>query len=131
MRISDWSSDVCSSDLKRARLLVAAQQGASEMNPPKIAVAIATAGRRDTVTGVIERLALQTHRPDFIAICPARPDDVDRDSIAAAAPGVLYAEGPVGLCAQRNALLRFLRDADIVMFIDDDFVMGSDRKSTR
>src|SRR3546814_9877358 len=48
-----------------------------------------------------------------------------RDSIAAAAPGVLYAEGPVGLCAQRNALLRFLRDADIVMFIDDDFVMGS------
>src|SRR3546814_2961703 len=100
MRISDWSSDVCSSDLKRARLLVAAQQGASEMNPPKIAVAIATAGRRDTVTGVIERLALQTHRPDFIAICPARPDDVDRDSIAAAAPGVLYAEGPVGLCAQ-------------------------------
>lgn len=96
------------------------------MSPPTIAVAIATAGRRETVTGVVRRLLNQTHEPDFIAICPARTEDADRPALAAIRPELSYAEGPVGLCAQRNALLGHLKDADIVLFIDDDFVMGPD-----
>jgi hypothetical protein len=86
----------------------------------RIAVAIATAGRRDFVTGVVTRIAAQTRAPDFIAVCPARPEDIDRPALAAM--GVRFAEGPIGLCAQRNALLRHLVDADIVLFLDDDFV---------
>lgn len=94
------------------------------MGSPSIAVAIATTGRRETVTGVVQRLANQSHPPDFIAICPAKPDDVDRESLTAADPRVTYAQGPIGLCAQRNALLAHLARADIVLFLDDDFVMA-------
>ena len=94
------------------------------MSAVRIAVAIATAGRRDFVTGVIARIAGQSRSPDFIAVCPARPDDVDRAALSGM--GVTVTEGPMGLCAQRNALFRHLEQADIILFLDDDFVMAAD-----
>ena len=93
------------------------------MGALKIAVAIATAGRRDYVTGVAKRIARQTRAPDMIAVCPARPDDADAPALAEL--GVSIAHGPMGLCAQRNALFRHLDQADIILFLDDDFVMAS------
>jgi GT2 family glycosyltransferase len=33
-------------------------------------------------------------------------------------------EAPVGLCAQRNMLIRALPDVDVILFLDDDFVMA-------
>lgn len=96
------------------------------MGSPTIAVAIATAGRPETVSGVVQRLAYQSYHADFIAICPAKPQDVDKEALAATGLPLSYAEGPVGLCAQRNKLLSHLGKADIVLFIDDDFLMAPD-----
>lgn len=94
--------------------------------PPSIAIAIATAGRRDTLTGVMAELSSQTAQADRIMVCPAKPDDADRDALGRLSLGIEFVDGPVGLCAQRNALMQALSDMDVVLFLDDDFVMGPD-----
>ena len=89
-----------------------------------IAVAYATTGRRDTLTDTVKALLHQRRMPDAVGICPGKPDDVDRVALAALALGVIYAQAPIGLCAQRNALLDLFGNADIVVFLDDDFIMA-------
>ena len=61
--------------------------------------------------------------PDRVAICPARPEDADVEALALLPFQVDVVRSPVGLCAQRNALMRHLSDVDIVLMLDDDFVM--------
>jgi hypothetical protein len=92
--------------------------------PLSIAVAIATAGRRETLTPVLGEIASQRCLPDHITICPAKAEDADRAALSRLPFAIDYATGPVGLCAQRNALMRLLADVDIILFLDDDFVMG-------
>lgn len=90
----------------------------------RIAVAIATTGRPLILTETLRELARQTLPPTLVAICPAMPDDVDREAIAALGLSVLYATGDKGASAQRNALLRVMPDVDIVLFLDDDFFVA-------
>lgn len=87
----------------------------------KIAVAIATSGRRDVLTQTILFLNRQTLKPDELLVCPAKPADVDLEGIAAYDGEVRVISGPVGLPHQRNALMA-ASDADIMLFLDDDFL---------
>ncbi|WP_116091293.1 glycosyltransferase family 2 protein [Sphingomonas crusticola] len=93
------------------------------MKQPSIAVAIATAGRRETLTDILGELGSQQRLPDRIAVCPARPEDADRNALERLPFLVEMVSSPIGLCAQRNALLHMLSDVDIVLMLDDDFVM--------
>ena len=94
--------------------------------PLSIAVAIATAGRRELIADIVGEIGRQRRLPDRIAICPARPDDIDRDALATLALPLTIVEAPIGLCAQRNGLMRALGDVDVILFLDDDFVMAPD-----
>jgi len=47
----------------------------------KIAVGIATTGRREVLTRTIDLLAHQTRLPDSLVICPVSPEDVDVASL--------------------------------------------------
>ncbi|MGD9481582.1 glycosyltransferase family 2 protein [Shinella sp. G-2] len=86
-----------------------------------IAVAIATAGRRDILTQTIVFLNNQTRKPDEFFVCPARPEDVDVEGLSAYEGTVEVLPGPVGLPHQRNVLIAACK-ADIIVFFDDDFL---------
>jgi len=91
----------------------------------RIAVGIATAGRRDVVRQTIGFLRNQTRLPDLLVACPLAADKVtDRDFPDFPFP-VVVTTGPVGLCAQRNAILAKAADCDLIVFFDDDFIAES------
>jgi hypothetical protein len=91
----------------------------------KIAVGIATAGRRDVVQQTIGFLRNQTRLPDLLVACPLASDKLsDRDFPGFPFP-VVVTSGPVGLCAQRNAILAKAIECDLIVFFDDDFIAES------
>ena len=86
----------------------------------KIAVAIASLGRPETVAEVLSRLRIQTRQPDIIILSVTSegdlPSDLDRT-------GVHVIIGEKGLCAQRNRVLEYMvNDYDFLVFYDDDYV---------
>lgn len=93
----------------------------------RLVVGIATAGRREVVSDLVERLQHQTRLPDEIIVCPAAPDDVDATLGDRGLPfEFTIASGDRGLPAQRNGILRVSTEADIVLFFDDDFIPADD-----
>lgn len=96
------------------------------MPDPRLVVCIATTGRPAILTETLRDVARQTRRPDAVFVCPAKDGDVEGAALAALDLGIEFVRGSVGLPRQRNALLRACRDADIVLFIDDDFLLAED-----
>ncbi|MFZ5890680.1 MAG: glycosyltransferase family 2 protein [Myxococcota bacterium] len=91
-----------------------------------VVVGIATAGRREQLALTLRVLARQRQKPERVLVCPAAPEDFD-DSQANDLPfPVQIVTGPRGLCAQRNAILRACRDADLLFLFDDDFYPACD-----
>jgi GT2 family glycosyltransferase len=91
----------------------------------KVAIAIATAGRRDVLTDTVLFMANQRRPPDEFLICPARPEDADVETLRACHPQITIVSAPTGLCHQRNAIMA-ASEADIVVFFDDDFLPAPD-----
>lgn len=89
-----------------------------------LAVCIATTGRPTVLTETLRDVAAQTRRPDRILVCPAKPDDVDPAGLAAVPLRIEVEFGGAGLAAQRNTLLRAADSADVILFIDDDFLLA-------
>jgi GT2 family glycosyltransferase len=87
----------------------------------KIAVGIATAGRRQLLSQTISLLAEQTRPPDRLVICPVAADDVDELSLRNFAGSTVIASGSIGLPAQRNRILASVTGADVIVFFDDDY----------
>jgi hypothetical protein len=92
----------------------------------KIAIGIATAGRRDGLSETVDYLRRQTRMADTLYICPAGEDDLDTACLDGFPCPTQVLRGPRGLPAQRNAILRALGDEDIVLFIDDDYLPAPD-----
>ncbi len=91
----------------------------------RLYVAIATIGRPETVSRVVQWLGRQTRPADGVVVSATKPGDVER--LASLAPGVECVFSEPGLCRQRNRALQVLRErADIVIFLDDDFVPRPD-----
>src|SRR3546814_7396171 len=93
MRISDWSSDVCSSDLVRKRLLVgrcrvAGNLAIGRMAGPCLDLLIATSGFREaprcrlpeTMCGAFFQARLVAPLPEFVAEALAAVGLADRKS---------------------------------------------------
>jgi GT2 family glycosyltransferase len=97
----------------------------SAMARLSIAVGIATAGRAATVAETLAELSLQQRLPDRIVVSTASPEDVPPD---ASAPGMAIETvlGDRGSSKQRNTILDMLGQEDVVLFIDDDFLMAPD-----
>jgi GT2 family glycosyltransferase len=87
----------------------------------RIAVGIATAGRRLILAETLVELARQTRSPEAVLICPAAADDFDASQAAKLPFPVQIVEGSRGSSAQRNAILDAAQQFDVVMFFDDDF----------
>ena len=87
----------------------------------RIAVGIATVGRASTVVKTIAELYAQKRLPDEIIVCA--PTAADVEGVERCHPQVRILRGPCGLGAQRNEIIRNSRGNDVVLFIDDDFVV--------
>ncbi|RKE77547.1 glycosyltransferase [Rhizobium sp. AG855] len=86
-----------------------------------LAVAIATAGRRDILTETIAFMNNQIRQPDEFLVCPARFEDVDVEGVRGLNGVVQIVEGAVGSSHQRNAMIE-ASNADVMVFFDDDFL---------
>lgn len=87
----------------------------------KIAVGIASAGRRTILSSTIDLIARQSRPPDSLVICLATPDDLDTHAIDHLPFSTTVRIGKRGLTAQRNQILSVAIDADVIVFFDDDF----------
>ncbi|MBV1833300.1 glycosyltransferase [Novacetimonas pomaceti] len=89
----------------------------------RITIGIATSGRPEILRETVAQLRRQTHPAQQILICaPTAQDMAGLDSSA----GVTLLQGPRGLAHQRNVLLDHARDANIIVFFDDDFLADPD-----
>jgi GT2 family glycosyltransferase len=91
----------------------------------KIAIGIATAGRKEVLSETIGVIARQSRMADELMICPAKDDDLDPRCLDDYPGRFRVCKGPVGLTSQRNALIE-ATDADVLVFFDDDFLPSRD-----
>ncbi len=91
--------------------------------PLKITVGIASAGRRDILSSILPNIANQTRKPDEIVVCLSSPEDIDPSCLRNLDFPVRVLICERGLCRQRNRILDGIQDADVVLFLDDDFLM--------
>lgn len=91
-----------------------------------IVVGIATAGRREVLSETLLHLTRQTQRPDAIFVCPSAPDDVDEVFAQALPIPITVVAGERGLTKQRNAILGSVGSAELLVFLDDDFLPRND-----
>ncbi|WP_137700408.1 glycosyltransferase family 2 protein [Marimonas lutisalis] len=95
-------------------------------NAPRIVVGIATLGRGDIVTQAVRDIARQQRLPDLVVVSGTSDTDFG------ALPGenlpfpLKLLTGPKGSCAQRNLILSHLTPADILLVMDDDFLLADD-----
>jgi len=89
-----------------------------------IAIGIATTGRRDILRDVFPYMLRQHRLPDEVIICAADKNDVDPAALDQSGLPVRVLFSERGLCRQRNQILRAASNADVVLFLDDDFLMA-------
>ena len=92
----------------------------------KLAVVIATTGRPHEAGQAARDLLRQTRLPDRVILSTAHPYDVDLHAISGIGLAVEIVMGRKGLTLQRNAALDLLAHENVVVFLDDDFVMADD-----
>ena len=95
----------------------AAQEGGKRL---RVAVGVATLGRNEVLVQALTRLKFQSRQADIIAICA--PNPLDLEGARECCPRIIELVGPHGLARQRNAIIDAVRDYDVLIFFDDDFV---------
>jgi GT2 family glycosyltransferase len=89
-----------------------------------VAVGIATAGRPHTLNQILWELTKQSRLPDVIVVCAS--SNADLGEIPLEFPAIVTLFAGRGLAQKRNAILRHLSDPDILIFLDDDFLVDRD-----
>jgi GT2 family glycosyltransferase len=87
----------------------------------RIAVGIATAGRRAILDYTLDLIGRQTRLPDALIVCPAVRGDLGEESLLNLPFSTSVRLGKRGLTAQRNQILAAATMADVIVFFDDDF----------
>jgi GT2 family glycosyltransferase len=90
----------------------------------RIGIAIATAGRADVLLQTIAFIGQQTRAPDAIFVCA--PSEADIAGLRSAYPKISCLLAPKGLPHQRNRLMDAASAIDVLLFLDDDFIMAPD-----
>ncbi|WJR81407.1 glucosyll transferase family 2 [Bradyrhizobium sp. NP1] len=92
----------------------------------KIAVGIATIGRRDILSQAVKVIAEQARLPDRLVISVVNEKDVDTEYLKQFPVAASVVQSAIGSAAQRNRIITELFDADVVVFFDDDFFPCND-----
>jgi GT2 family glycosyltransferase len=86
----------------------------------KVVVGIPTVGRALILCPSLAHLKNQSRPADRVIVCGTKAADVE--GAQAAMPGVTVLLAEAGLPRQRNAIIAACRDADVLIFFDDDFL---------
>jgi glycosyltransferase involved in cell wall biosynthesis len=89
----------------------------------RLAIGIPTRRRPSVLAETLHQITHQTRKPDRVIVCATDESDVEMQTSVAQGIEVLF--GSPGLPHQRNLILQKLDDCDIVLFLDDDFLMAS------
>ncbi|SDI39924.1 glycosyltransferase family 2 protein [Aliiruegeria lutimaris] len=92
----------------------------------RIVIGIPTAGRREILSDTVRHIQTQDRLPDLVILSVSEEDDIDREALRDLTFPVQIIVGPRGLSVQRNRILEQLEPSDILMFLDDDFLMEPD-----
>ncbi len=92
----------------------------------KVVIGIATAGRREQMPLTLAQIARQRLPPLWVTVCPAGPADFDASGAPPLPFPLAVVHGARGSCAQRNAILASCADADVIVFMDDDYYPAPD-----
>ena len=92
----------------------------------RIVVGIATTGRAEQMRLTLQQISRQEALPVRTVVCPASTEDFDPAIARELNYPLQTVIGPRGLCAQRNAIVRACTDADVIVFMDDDFYPAPD-----
>src|SRR5580700_11177835 len=91
----------------------------------KLGLVIASRGRPDILQRVLVNVLSQPRIPDDIVMSAVDPEDVPEVGQSAAKVQSIF--GRAGSSCQRNrGMLRLISAADVIIFIDDDFIVGDD-----
>jgi GT2 family glycosyltransferase len=93
-------------------------------NRLRVAVGIATAGRPHILSETVRELMKQKRPPDAIVVCAST--NADLGDISLEFPAIVTLFAGRGLAQKRNAILRHLSDVDVLIFLDDDFLVDPD-----
>jgi GT2 family glycosyltransferase len=92
-----------------------------------IVIGIATTGRAAIAAATVADICRQSRRPDRVVVSAAFSDDLAlEDASRREHIPVEVIIGTQGSAIQRNAILDLLEDEDVVLFLDDDFLMAPD-----
>ncbi|NOX40229.1 MAG: glycosyltransferase family 2 protein [Alphaproteobacteria bacterium] len=89
-------------------------------------VAIPTLGRREIVAKTVLKLAGQDRLPDLLILSVTSAVDADPSLFENLTFPVQIVSGKKGASAQRNRAMKELGENDILVFLDDDFLMAAD-----
>ncbi len=92
----------------------------------RLVVGIPTAGRPQIVAQTVRFLAHQTRQPDLVLLSVSDMGHTGGIETADLPFRVEVSLGGKGLSRQRNAILQQLGTDDLLMFLDDDFLMAPD-----
>lgn len=92
----------------------------------RIIVGIASMNRPDIVVDTVRAIAGQDVLPDMVMLSVTGPGDVDETRLKGLPFPVQVITGFKGLTFQRNRMIELLQPNDIMLFLDDDFLMSSD-----
>ena len=106
------------SNISQARGPMAASAGALHL-----VVGIPSTGRKEVLATTLRHLARQDRQPDAVVVCVWSPDDIDQSCLADLTCPSRVLMSPRGSCRQRNCILDAVPQADVVIFLDDDFLM--------
>lgn len=109
------------------------QFAANVRNPPtepnasyRVVVGIPTVGRAGILESTVKAIVNQTYMPDLVLISVAdQRDAADLEKQTLPFP-VRVLIGKKGLTVQRNRIIDELRQTDLILFLDDDFLMAPD-----
>lgn len=91
----------------------------------KIAVGIATSGRAEILALTLGFVEQQSRKADKVIICPVAATDVPADAGSLVSCPLEIVSASQGLPKQRNAIMAASQDADLLLFIDDDFFLDA------
>ena len=91
-----------------------------------LVIGIATTGRAPILTPTLRAIAAQTRLPDLVILSAAAPEDVEPGATEGLPFETRVMIGPKGSCPQRNAIIETCGADDVVLFLDDDFLIAPD-----
>ena len=97
-----------------------------KMAEMRLVLAIPTTGRPEILARTLRDIGRQTRLPDFVVLSIAGAGDLDERTLRNLPFPCMVVTGEKGASVQRNRAIDVLAPNDVLLLIDDDFLMAPD-----